>query len=287
MKMMLYYSVVLIMVLTSMPGQAQESLALYDNFEVKFLDPIKWLGAEALTNAGSLILESSRQIKKEPIYGYKGLNILHRGYGGTTVDSGISFTSTRLVIPDGSDVETLQATVQVKHFQAVGCTDNPEATEVRARISGYFFNTDIPTPGSAVNDVFAYIIVRRLSSSSARANVLEVVGRVMVCHDNNCNNVTLLGSADLGTVLLNQKVKLRMTWDKINQEFIFQKGRSPEYHVYYGDSVSDTAPPGMANGGSKRLEVVGFVANCATEPRPVGFMEAFFDNVFVNASAIL
>ena len=167
--------IIALLALISGPLEAQEDLVLYDDFEGKFLTPDKWLCGEASTPAIA-IQESSRQIKKEPVYGYKGLNILNRARGATSSNSGTYFTATRLTIPDGSAVETIQATIQVKRIEAVGCSGNLEPTEVRARMSGYFFNTDVPEPGSALNDVQAFIMVRRLSNSDAAAKVLDVIG---------------------------------------------------------------------------------------------------------------
>jgi hypothetical protein len=46
--------------------------------------------------------------------------------------------------------------------------------------------------------------------------------------------------------------------------------------------VSDSAPPGDQ---FKRLSVVHFVPNCTATPRPVAFIEAFFDDMMVNESA--
>jgi hypothetical protein len=283
MKTILYYSTVLIVVLTGIPAQAQEPLVLYDKFESKFLDREKWIGVQSLS-AGGELLETVRLIKTEPIYLYRGLNILSRGYGSTASGDGTSFVGNRVVFPDGSGIKTVQAKVQVKRYQVTECTGNPIATEARARIGGYFFNTDIPTPGDSTNDVVAFINIGRSSSSSDPGNVLEVFGYLVQCADLGCWTGTLLDSKDLGTVRLNQRVKLRITWDQVNHQFIFQVGKGPDVLSPY--AVPDTAPPGTPNGGNKRLEVAHFIANCTTAPRPVAFMEAFFDDVFVNESAI-
>lgn len=48
-------------------------------------------------------------------------------------------------------------------------------------------------------------------------------------------------------------------------------------------AVPDLLPPGVVD--SKRVDIAQVVADCTAEPRPVAFMEANFDNVFVNQSA--
>jgi hypothetical protein len=72
-----------------------------------------------------------------------------------------------------------------------------------------------------------------------------------------------------------------MTWDRDNNQFIFQKGKDKEFVVTYG--VNDDNGPGGPNGGMKRLEIQNFLPNCTSDPRPAGYIEASFDNVKVNA----
>ena len=50
--------------------------------------------------------------------------------------------------------------------------------------------------------------------------------------------------------------------------------------------LPDTRPPATSNGGNKALEFAHFIANCTVVPRPVALMEAFFDDVLINESAI-
>ena len=282
MKLMLFLFIVLTVILTSVPAQAQGTLTLYDNFEAKSLDPTKWFGAESF-GTGAIILESMRQIKTEPTFGYKGLDILNRVYGDTTSDNGTSEGLTRLLFLDGTNVTTIQAKVQVERFRVTVCAGNPSPSEARARIGGLYFNTGPRTPGSATNDVFACIMVRRLSNSLAAPDVLDVVAYAFHCSNQSCSNGTFMGTGTLGTVVLGQRVKLRITWDQANHQFIFQKGKKPEVILPYNPTTfPDTLPPGASNGGNKRLDVDQTVASCTSQPRPVAFMEAFFDDVYVN-----
>jgi hypothetical protein len=265
-----------------------EPLALYENFNAisKILDPEKWFGSESY-NAGDRGLESVRQIKLEPTYQYMGLNILNRAYGSTGSDSGTSFVFNRVFFRNGGNIDSIQATVQVRKVQVTGCTANPSETQALARIGGMFFNTGPRTPGDTTNDVWATIYVKRSSTSTDPSKVLQITADVVHCSNNGCSVATPIGTLDLGTVLLNKKVKLRITWDPQNDRFIFQKGKDLEVYIPYDTGTyPETFPPGAPGGGSKRLDVAQYVANCTTLTRPMGFMEAFFDNVYVNESAV-
>ena len=122
--------------------------------------------------------------------------------------------------------------------------------------------------------------MERSSNSTDPPGVLRVVAVVIHCHDVDCSDRTFLSVTPLGTVTTGQWVKLLMQWDQANHQFIFQRGSQTPVIVPY--LVSDTAELGIQ---SKDLEVVQFVANCTAAPRPVGMVDALFDNVFVNQSA--
>jgi hypothetical protein len=256
---------------------------LFDYFNAKIIDPDRWFGIEA--NSGAAILESTRELKSEPIYGYRGLHIVSRVYGSTQIgDSGITFGGTRLYFKDGTNLRTIEAKIQVKRYEAIGCSSNPAATEVRARIGGAFFNTTLtPTPGSWVNDVLAIVAIRRRSDSTDPPKVLELIGYSYECLDESCSSGNLLDYQVFGTARLGQRVKLRITWDPDNSRFIFQKGKEPPVFSPYG--VPNNALPGASNGGGKRLGFSHNIPNCTTAPRPMAYMEAFFDDVKVNGSA--
>jgi len=282
MKLILSFSVVVIMILTGISARAQGSLVLYDNFESKYLNPDKWLGSVTVST-GSLVLESARQIKTDATYG-KGLDLLHRGYGSIDSDNLRAVTRNRLYFSDGTDITTIQAKVQVKKVQAIGCLPaNPNPTDIQARMGGFFFNTG-PAPGNSTNDVGSFVALRRLSDSTAASNVLEIVGYAIQCTNNDCSTSDPVGTEQsLGTVLVGQRIKLRITWDQAGNRFVFQKGKSPEVFLAYNPSTYPvTSPPGSSFGGAKRLDIQENVANCTTEPRPVGYIEVYFDDVFTN-----
>jgi hypothetical protein len=283
MKLAVLCGLVVVAVLASTPASAQ--VGIYDNFETKVLSPDKWFGREG-SDTGVSILESGRLILKDSATGNRFLGIFNRSYASEGSDSGYSTAYTRLLFADGSNVTTIQANVLVAKVQATGCNTNAFATSPRLRIGGMFFNTGTPTAGDSTNDVWSFISVGRAIDSTNPANVLDIYGKVYICGDASCSgaNLTLIGEQLVGTIKVDKKTKVRITWDQANKRFVFQKGSGAEVYIPY--TQSDTNPPGTPNGGNKRFEVQYQIANCTSAPRPMAYMEAFFDNIKVNASAV-
>ena len=283
MKRTVFCSVVACMLLIGSLAGAQ-TLVLYDNFEGKTLDPDKWLGSGD-TGSGMTTLELSRLIKNDAVLKSKALSLSSRCYVNTGSDSGVSTAHNGIVFADGGDIEAIEATVLVKKIQLPECSSRsdvqPFDTFVRLRIGGTFFNAGPRTPGSYLNDIFAWIGVGLATPGD---NTLHAYARVMRCDDSNCNDTTWIGYEDpydLGTVTLNTKVKLRVTWDPDNDRFIFQKGNAAALYISYA-GYSDTLAPGASNGGNKRLQIQNILPNCTDEPRLFGYIDASIDNVKTN-----
>jgi hypothetical protein len=85
---------------------------------------------------------------------------------------------------------------------------------------------------------------------------------------------------DLGSVKRGETARLRVQWDRDNHRFIFQRDDASEVFAPY--AVSDTDPPASA---AKWLDAMHIVPNCTATPRPMAFIEAWFDDVMVNESA--
>jgi hypothetical protein len=282
MKLTVFCGLVIVAVLASISASAQVPPVVYDKFEEKVLNPDNWFGKEG-SDPGVFALESWRQIKVEPLFGFRGLDIANRSYASEGSDSGNSTAYTRLLFADGSNVTSIQATVLVRKIQATECATNAFATTPRLRIGGGFFNAGVSAPpaGNQTDDVFAFVGAARPIDSENLPNVLSLEGRAFVCNDASCSTNTLIGSVDLGTVKVNKKVKLRVTWDPDNNRFVFQKGKDTEVYIDY--TQPNNFPPGTSSGGNKRLEINHQIANCTSAPRPVAYMEAFFDDIKVNA----
>lgn len=271
MKAVLSSCTVLLMVLVGLPAQALEPLVLYDDFNAKFIDPHKWTGFDF--GGCCSTREAVREIQN------KRLRLAYRPHGD---DMGSGGGGTRLHFTAPTLVTALEATVKVRQFEVRGCTGIPIPSRISANLQGFFFNTGTPTPDSHANDVFAVISISRQSDSTDPPNVLRVRAQVQHCNlVASCATSTSLGFSDLGSVNKGQKVKLLMQWDPDNQRFIFQRDDQPEVFLSY--TVPDTAAPGT---DSKFFDVTNGAPNCTEEPPSVAFIEAFFDDVFANESAL-
>ncbi len=259
------------------PARALEPLVLYDDFSSTFIDEVRWSGTES-HSAGADILESVRQIQRGV------LHIVNTTYADMSSNTGDSSGTTLLEFTDGDKITAIKANVQVNGIEATGCLGNTTTnTNARARLGGTFFNTGTPTPGSFLNDVFAFIAIQLRSDSTDKPGILEVIGRVVQCNDSSCFATTKLFQQTLGTIKVKKKTDLSIQWDKTNHQFIFQFGSGKSaVSASFPYTVSDASPPGA---DSKRVDVAHRVAKCMAEPRTLAFVDANFDNVFVNQSA--
>ena len=249
-------------------GEAVEPLTLYDNFEKGPINPDKWFGTQF--NPGNTgPYEAARTIIQDPEG--RHLRLLNRSYGQIGSNSGRSLSFFRLAFSNPSPITTIRARIQVLSFKSTGCPNNLDATSVDARIFGFFFN-------SGVGDVIAEVGVQRSSDSADQPGVLRIVYFVFQCQDVDCLSNTLLNTGTLGTVTTGQWVKLLVRWDKDGNQFIFQRGNQSPVPVSYGN-LPDDAPPGIQ---FKSLDAANFSANCDVAPRPVGMVDALFDDVSVN-----
>jgi hypothetical protein len=257
------------------PGNAEERLVPYDDFNATQIDPDKWLGIECGPEPRSASTEAIRQIQDNR------LRLVYRAYGRTDSDSGMSRNELGLVFHNSAAVTAIKATMQVTDAAATSCPGNREATSAAwAMLGGRFFNTAPSTPGSAAKFVATGIGLVRRSDSTDPPDVLRVRCGVFHCTNADCMAASELHSQDLGPVKLGEMVRLRVQWDRDNHRFIFQRDDDPEVLAPY--TVSDSGPPGDQ---IKLLVAVHLVPNCTATPRPVAFIEALFDEVMVNESA--
>jgi hypothetical protein len=257
------FIVLLIVLLSTGFVQAAETLVLYDNFNATLINPDKWIGGEF-----GKAREVLRAIQNSQ------LRLLNSNYG-------IWNCSTRLDLMEPSNITTIRATVSVNKFQAIGCGLNPNYySGAAAYITGYFFNTGTPRPGDATNDIRARIGIQAYTNTSDQPQDLQVIAYITKCTNSDCTATTTITRKNLGTASPAQRVALYIKWDKLNHRFIFQRDSQPKVYAPY-DVVKypDKSLPGII---VRRLEVRGDAANCTESPRPVGFTDAFFDNVYIN-----
>src|SRR4029450_2601639 len=83
----------------------------------------------------------------------------------------------------------------------------------------------------------------------------------------------------LRSVNRGETARLRVQWDRDNHRFIFQRDDASEVFAPY--AVSDTDPPASA---ATWLDTRHVVPNWTATPRPMAFIEAWFDEMMVNES---
>lgn len=287
MKTVKSFLVLAVAVLTSLSASSTWAVEwlLYDTFNAKLINPDKWVGRISTYTTGAELLDTVREIEGNR------LHLLSRGYIRTDAVGGESIGQVQLFFPN-PDIVAIKATIQVKDYELVGCGDDDTTSRVRARIVGSFFNTATPKQGSHENNVWAQIRLQRNAGSTDPHNVLRVLGDIFRCNDSACNSTSPVSDsfADLGTARVGQRVTLSLEWDQVGKRFIFQRigggekwfkesrDNGAEVSLYY--NVPDTQLPSV---NFKRLEVSEALTNCGTtQPRPVGFIDAYFDNVSVN-----
>jgi hypothetical protein len=255
-----------------------EPLKLYDNFEQALINPDKWRGDQFQT--GGYYQELVRKITPEEHH----LRILNRSFGQTFFNGGNTLNLFRLAFTRPDTITAIRSRVQVRNVESKGCPTylNSTPTLATAQIFGFFFNTTGTVPGNGTSDVIAGVSPQRRSDSTDPPDVLEIFYFVALCADPNCVVSPYLGSGVLGTVKTGEWVRLLVQWDKDQDRFIFQRDSEPPRFVSY-QGYSDAAAPGIQ---LKTLGADNFVASCINTPRPVGMVDALFDNVFVNRSAL-
>ena len=253
-----------------------EPLKLYDNFEQALINPDKWRGDQFQT--GGYYQELVRKITPEEHH----LRLLNRSFG-ESYNGFNTLKLFRLAFTHPDTITAIRSRVQVRNVESTGCPTylNSTPTLATAQIFGFFFNTTGTVPGNGTNDVIAGMSPQRRSDSTDPPDVLEIFYFVALCADPNCVVSPYLGSGVLGTVKTGEWVRLLVQWDKDQHQFIFQRDSEPPRFVSY-QGFSDAEAPGV------QLKTIGadnFIANCSNTPRPVGMVDALFDNVFVNRSA--
>lgn len=265
-------------------AEALEPLKLYDKFREVPINPDTWIGNqfEAPFRSNSSFLELARETIQDPEG--RHLRILNRSFGQNTINDGNSLSLFNLRFTHPETITAIRSRVQVRNVESTGCpfSVNPTPTVATARIFGFFFNTGTPTPETGgFLDVIAGVQLQRRSDSADPPDVLEISYFVNHCLDFNCVGIAPLGGGSLGKVKTGEWVRLLVRWDKDRHQFIFRGDSGPPAIVEY--TVSDAAAPGIQ---VKTIGADNFTANCDNTPRPVGVVDALFDNVFVNQSAL-
>jgi hypothetical protein len=271
---------VILALLVSSPVQSQ---TLYDDFTGPLLDSTRWFGDRIMGDNISNTLEFGHVIAK------KKLDMFNHSLGSTSDDnSGTTTCSKRLVMQDGEDVTLMEALVQPIALEQSRCTNN-DVGATWIRIGGAFFNSTAitGTVDSQLNDVHAYIGLRRDANSTDSNNVMNIEASVFRCTNAECTSTVFVTTDPpvnnpliLGQVTVKKKILLRLVYDPTNHRFLFKQGKKePEVEMVY--VPRENHPPFASNGGLKRLEVRHSLANCSPVPAS-GWARAYFDNFYIT-----
>jgi hypothetical protein len=253
---------------------AVEPMVPYDNFnpmepnperatKIRGIDPARWADEQS----GSR-LQSVRELA------FTRLRLMGKA------DTGSGRLGLRFTNP--SAVTAMEAKVRLNNAKARGCASPGFAgAESAVELTGRFFNAGTPTAGSARDDITASIRIVSRSTQVLGPGELRVEATVERCVDATCTARTRLSTHDLGLVHEGEVASLRVQWDAANHQFLFQRDRQPEVLSPY--RLVDTTPPGSP---SKAMVVTHALPTCpSTDPRPLGYANAYLHDVFVNQSA--
>lgn len=242
-------------------AQAAEGYAAWDNFNgATRIDTRRWLEPEE-----RLLIEGG------------AMHVVRRSLGSQYANSGANYESLRNKLANPAPVTRMRTVVTVNAAEVSDCGANKSA--VIAGLGGQFFNAGGSAPTSQANDVAVEFQVLRMNSDPA--GVLQVSGFAWQCNDGDCRLSTGLGGVSLGSVLVGQKLTLRLDWDTAGNRFGFTLNSDPTAYLNY--VVSDSRP---AYAPVRWLGVRTAMANCLSGPRTEGIIDVTFDNLNVNASAV-
>lgn len=251
------------------PAFALEPLKSFDNFSTPTLDPTRWATPER-----SIMVRNGQ------------LNLVERNWSETTIPSAVSQWVWGTTLANPALVTEVRAKLTVNALEVNACATDAYLGTSRAYIFGSFFNAGTPVPGSMAGDVVAQVRAIRRSDSTDAPGVLRVEGVAIVCSDATCLNSTQIGTTQqLGTVDVGQAVTLEMQWDQPNKLFIFSRdpGQAGAVSATLPYTMSDNDHPGRPN---QEFALRTDVPACMNAPRVSGYVDASFDNVYLNKFAM-
>ena len=239
-------------------------LVLYDDFNGQRIDPAKWDDWTASERMFEVVRELSPQYQGQG--NNRRLHMLHRTYSETFDDYDANYGWIGLPTTNPSSIVDISFEVTVNSATASGCQSNPLGSGAWAGFVGRYFNYGGQQDSS--QDAEAQIALHR--SSDDTGTPLSVYASVNAA---DVNTMQFLGLVSLG-----KTAKLRLKWDQPNHHFTFQLNTNPAVMIGYG--VPDTSPPAIP---LKAFWVAGGTPHCTTTPIASEAMDAYFDNVYVNA----
>jgi len=243
-------------------AQSSAGLVLYDNFDERFLSPLKWNTFGACYTSNGKELECVREIRDER------LRLAHRTFGERESDAGSQVGEASLYFANPGAIKSITTGLVIRNTQESSCAANPQYLGTRAHIHAIFFNSGSGNPNDDVGAQFVF--GRSFSDPQGQISVFS-----QIFQGNN-----YIGFIALGTFYIGTPITATVTWDQPNHQFIASwtnRITQVKMQTTMPYSYADTTP---ATDPSKRLSVVTFAANC-TAQADWAYIEADFDNVYI------
>jgi hypothetical protein len=242
-------------------------LVLYDDFNGRWIDPAKWRDWSDLQGVRHAVIDLS------PSYQGAGnnrrLRMFQRANSLTIGNQDVRWGWLGLQVPDPASITEISFVVLVNSAAISGCQSNPNTGGAWSGFVGRFFNYQGQEYGDAGDVEVGLSVVRDGTDARVPLRVDAHYGS----EDGSANEYQTLGFVPLG-----QTAKLRVKWDQPNHQFIFQLNQDPE--VFMGYTIPEMSPPNIP---IKALWVGRGTPDCTTTPLASTMMDAYFDNVYVNA----
>jgi len=283
----LWISVLLLFVFSGLTAWAQQApsttkpnltivkpLVLYDDFNGPRINPAKWGSIDWVSGTPD-VLETVRDLT--PSYQGQGdnrfLRLFLRSYSLTGSDDGTNTGTFGLAFPAPGLITDVAFTVVVNKMELTGCQSNSSSGYGDVEFRGRFFNSEANPTGDQ-GDVEVILAIER--DASITGDELRVSANISL--NDPIQGWTMLDWRQLGIVYPRQRVKLRITWDQPNHQFIYRLNNEPDSIAPY--YVADTS---LARGLAKEIQLVRATPNCTTTPGASTTIDAYIDNVYVNA----
>ncbi len=234
-------------------GGANQTPAIYDNFNGQWIDPSRWL--TGAPSCWGLSLECVREIQNGQ------LRLLARNLGSNGGNSGTQWSQSDLYFPAANNITSITADVTVRQARGTDCALNPEKNGAQVRIGGTFFNSGSGDPG---DDLQAYVI-------AVHGDDVLSYG-VWWGWQTQSQWVPITYSIAMGT-----PVMTTIRWDRTNHQFIATLTTPGGLTLQRasGYSIPDVKP---AASPLKGLSAFTVSPNC-TGQNTSSYVEASFDNV--------
>jgi hypothetical protein len=248
-------------VLAFTASAAEAQLVSYDDFVGPRIDETKWAGRVLMTRddgSTGALMEIRREVTPGQV-----LLLETRAVGGRASDSGEFSAENALAFRRPGAITDVAFAVWVKELDLTGC-DAGEDSSAAARGVFALFN-------DGAGDVVAIAELRQ--SSGEDPGELDVRGSLI---HRGPDGDTLIGSVELGSAAIDQRVRLRVRWEEANNRVRFQRDADPLVALDYQNAV--VAPPGAPR---KYLGAMSRVGDCSATGTNAAIL-AVFNNVRVN-----